>query len=120
MRGLSNSKKKGSWRISENETTPFCALLSGYPVPYVFLTDEARTLGFSPESSANLLVYLSSVNTVGRVVAGKNVYVLFTKLEIRESSQSTFLQFLKLYFFTCLQLRRTLPTFRIMRKIPEV
>ncbi|KAL5967391.1 Monocarboxylate transporter 1 [Taenia solium] len=44
--------------------------LLGYPVPYVFLSDEAQTLGFSAEASANLLVYLSSVNTVGRVMAG--------------------------------------------------
>ena len=46
--------------------------LSGYPVPYVFLSDEARTLGFSSEASANLLVY-----TVGRVVAGKNFHFIF-------------------------------------------
>ncbi|KAH9284351.1 Monocarboxylate transporter 1 [Echinococcus granulosus] len=44
--------------------------LLGYPVPYVFLSDEAQTLGYSSEASANLLVYLSSVNTVGRVMAG--------------------------------------------------
>ncbi|VDM35860.1 unnamed protein product [Hydatigera taeniaeformis] len=47
------------------------SLPAGYPVPYVFLADEAQTLGFSAEASANLLVYLSSVNTVGRVMAGE-------------------------------------------------
>ncbi|VDO04884.1 unnamed protein product [Rodentolepis nana] len=44
--------------------------LLGYPVPYMFLSSEAQSLGFTVESSANLLVYLSSVNTVGRIVAG--------------------------------------------------
>ncbi|KAM7535516.1 hypothetical protein Aperf_G00000101910 [Anoplocephala perfoliata] len=44
--------------------------LLGYPVPYMFLSSEAQSLGFSPESSADLLVYLSAVNTVGRAVAG--------------------------------------------------
>ncbi|VUZ40663.1 unnamed protein product [Hymenolepis diminuta] len=44
--------------------------LLGYPVPYMFLSSEAQSLGFTVESSANLLVYLSAVNTVGRIVAG--------------------------------------------------
>nr|CDS28168.1 monocarboxylate transporter [Hymenolepis microstoma] len=44
--------------------------LLGYPVPYMFLSNEAQGLGFTVESSANLLVYLSAVNTVGRIVAG--------------------------------------------------
>uniref|UniRef100_A0A5K3ESL7 MFS domain-containing protein n=1 Tax=Mesocestoides corti TaxID=53468 RepID=A0A5K3ESL7_MESCO len=44
--------------------------LFGYPVPYVFLKDEAQTLGYSTESSAHLIVYMCAVNTVGRVLAG--------------------------------------------------
>lgn len=45
--------------------------LLGYPVPYTFLSSEAQSLGFSAETSADLIVYLSAVNTVGRTVAGK-------------------------------------------------
>ncbi|BHF83475.1 hypothetical protein SprV_0902661800 [Sparganum proliferum] len=44
--------------------------LFGYPVPYVFLKDNAQNLGFSAEDSSNLLVYLCAVNTIGRVLAG--------------------------------------------------
>ncbi len=47
-------------------------LSAGYPVPYVFLKDNAVTLGHSIEASSHLLVYLSAVNTVGRVLAGKS------------------------------------------------
>lgn len=44
--------------------------LFGYPVPYVFLKDNAQNLGYSVEDSSNLLVYLCAVNTIGRVLAG--------------------------------------------------
>lgn len=46
-------------------------VLSGYPVPYVFLKDNAQTHGYSAEASSYLIVYMCAVNTVGRVAAGK-------------------------------------------------
>ncbi|VDM05310.1 unnamed protein product [Schistocephalus solidus] len=58
--------------------------LFGYPVPYVFLKDNAQNLGYSVEDSSNLLVYLCAVNTIGRVLAGRpskiGIFVLLAML----------------------------------------
>ena len=50
-------------------------LYSWYHVPYMFLADKAREMGFSEGESSNIISYLGILNTVGEVSINYCIFI---------------------------------------------
>ena len=48
----------------------FIVIFTGFFVPFIYLPDKSKNMGFSPSKGALLLSILGITNTVGRILAG--------------------------------------------------